>query len=244
MGKGKNAALILLAALFIAACGLLPGAIAAYQDRMTLGQPRFEEVQTVHLDIREAEVLPPIEGLAMMARLDQLIVISESMASMTQKEVEERARSVLQSYVDAGLVEPFEPEFYDVHCVLAQLVSDPSMTQILWILTMVTPPDVPYASMGLAIADASGQVLTVDYAGDRAIDLEERKSILPVFANLFFGSLSLPNYADFATNDLKKMTAAVRYRFENTICGEIHVDLYVYEYGFYTEFHLPVEGSR
>lgn len=249
MGKAKNAALILLAALLIAACALLPVAIAAYHDSTALGQPRFEEVQTVNLDIREAESMPVLHRLAMMARLDQLIEIPESMASMTQEDAEERALSVLQSYVDAGLVEPYEPEFYDVHCVLSQVVSEPSMTQILWILTLVAPPDVPYACMGLAITDDSGQVLAINYAADQPVYGEDQERRLPVFADLFFGGLGMTDYGDFITNDLKKLDStqkyeAIRYRFGDEIYGQINVDLYVNEFGFYMESTNLAGGSR
>lgn len=248
MRKGKNMALLLLAAGIIAACALLPGVVASYQDSTAIGQPHFETVPNIQLQIRGEEETPAMAKLAMIARMDGGLEISKSMASMTQEEAEERALEILEEYVDVGLVDPFDPVVLDGWCMMATVTTDPSLNGVYWMMTLVSADEKNYAQFDLAVDDQSGAVLAVSFTSERIRHQEEREALLSGFADYYFNRLGIPDYAAFVTEDMENQyigenNCAVRYRFGDAVYGEINVDLYVHEYGFYTEFpNLGVDG--
>lgn len=241
MRKLKTMLVLLIAGCIIAACAALPLIVSAFHDSGTMGQAHYEQVPAVQLQIRDEQNTPAMAGLAMMYRMDGAIEISDNMTSMTHEEVEARSLSILQEYIDAGIVDAFEPCFYEVRCVMGQVMEDPSLNRIFWIVTIVSPDDESFAEVGLAIDDENGYLLGINYAREQPISETQRQKLLPVFADFYFGSLGIPEYGDFATTDLEDQyigdnACGVRYRFGDVVYGEVNVDLYVYEYGFYTEF--------
>lgn len=249
MRKLKRILVLLLAAGIIAVCALLPGMIAAYQDGTSLGQTHYETVPNIQLQIRGEEETPAMAKLAMMARLEGGIEISESLAAMSRVEAEERALAILEEYVAAGLAEDFEPVVLNSRCMLASTAVDPVLNGVFWMVTLVSGDDRQYAQFDLALDDESGLLLAVSYANENPIPQQQREVKLAAFADFYFGSLGIGDYAAFATDDMETQYTGengcvVRYRFGDTVYGEVNVDLYVHEYGFYTEFPYLVEGHQ
>ena len=248
MRKGKNVVLLLLAVGVIAACAALPGLVAACLDGESLGQTHFETVPNIQLQIRGEEETPVMGKLAMMCRMDGGIEISESMAATTAEEAEAQALAILQEYVDAGLVEAFEPVVLEIRCMLATVAADPSLNGIFWMVVLVSAEDQDYAQLDLAIDDKTGCALSVSYTSERTRYAQSYETLIESFAHFYFHSLGITGHENFVTNDLRKpytgeKTYAVRYRFGDIKYGEVNVDLYVHQYGFYTEFpDLGVDG--
>lgn len=241
MRKGKNIALLLLAAGIIAACALLPGVVASYQDSTAIGQPHFETVPNIQLQIRGEEESPAMAKLAMMARMDSGLEISKSMASMTQEQAEARFYEILQEYIDAGLAESFDAVVYESRCMLASVTLDPSLNGVFWMITLISGDDQNFAQFDAAIDDDSGQLLAVSYTGDRVFSEVERAEMMRAFTDLYFRSLEIPDYTHFISTELDgayvgENSCAARYHYVDDVYGEITADLYVNEYGFYTEF--------
>ena len=241
MRKGKNAALLLLAAVVIAACSALPQLVSAYQDDAAMGRTHYEAVPNIQLQIRDGEPTPVIGKLAMMARMDGGLELSESMASMNAEEAEARFHEILQAYIGVGLVDAFEPVVYESRCILASVTSDPSLNGIYWMVTLISGDDENFAQFDAAIDDETGHLLAVSYTGHRLLSEGERDLYLSVFPNFYFTELGMEDYAYFVTPDMNgayigENHRAVRYRFGDAVYGEVNVDFYVNEYGFYNEF--------
>ena len=244
MRKARNVACLLLAAATIAACSALPGLVAAYLDSEALGQPHYETVPNIQLQIQSAEETPGLEKLAMMCRMDGGIEISESMAAMTPEEAETHALAILRQYVYAGLVEYFDPVLLEIRCMLATAAADPSLNGIFWMVVLVSADEQDYAQFDLAIDDKTGCALAVSYTRENYRYDQSYETLIASFAQVYFHSFGIENCMDHATDDLSKQytgekTYAVRYRFGDQVYGELNVDLYAHQYGFYTEFPDP-----
>lgn len=244
MRKAINLTLLIAAAAIIAACAWLPEIISVWQDGKTLGQNQYEPISNIALDIREEEEVSPVAGIAMMCRMDGGLEISESMAKMTRQEAENRALAVLQEYVDAGLVETFDPVMLESPCMLATVTIDPSLNGVYWRVTLVSADDHDYAHFDLAIDDKTGCVLAVSYTREKNRYDQPYETLIASFAQIYFHSFGIENYMDFATDDLRNQyigekTYAVRYGFGDLVYGELNVDLFAHKYGFYTEFPGP-----
>ena len=64
---------------------------------------------------------------------------------------------------------------------------------------------------------------------------------LSAFTDIYFTALGFDDYAQFLVRDLEYAYVgdnanAARYRFGDAVYGEVNVDLYVHEHGFYIEF--------
>lgn len=237
MRKGKNVLMLLLAAVIIAVCALLPGLVSAVHDGTTIGKNHFETVPNIRLEIRGEAKETPLKMLSRMSLMDGGLEIPEKMASMDREEAEARAMEILQSYIGTGLVPSFEPEVYESRSILATVNEDPSLNGIYWMITLIDEN----TEFDLAIDDQSGSALAVSFAGGQALSEGKRDLYISVFPNLYFTGLGLDDYVYYVTADLKDMyvgenNRAARYRFKDDDHGEVTVDFYVNEYGFYNEF--------
>ena len=249
MYKWKNMLILILAACIIAAGAALPGLVSTFQDDASFGQIYYETVPNIMLQIRGEEAASPLKKLAMMTRMDGGLELSESMASMNSAEAEDRFYQIMQSYIDYGLITPFDPVVYESRCMLVSVTSDPSLNGIVWMATLISGDDQNFAQFDAAIDDETGDLLAVSYTGDRVLSEGERELYLSVFPNLYFTSLGIDDYVYYVTPDMNDACVgehglAVRYRFEDAVCGEVKVDFYVDQYGFYNQFPESGGGSR
>lgn len=245
MGKWKNAALVLLAVFIICVCSVLPKLISSMQDNAAVGQIHYETLPNIQLQIRSDE-FDPFRKLAMMSRMDGGLEISETMASMSREEAEAQAMAILQRYIDAGLIQEFEPVILENRCMLATVSIDPTLNGVFWMVLVVSEDDYNYAQLDLAIDDESGAALAVSFASERTLSAREREEKLAVFTDLYFGSLNVSDYAHFVSSDMSdaylgEKACGARYHYVDDGYGEVTADLYAYEYGFYTEFPERME---
>lgn len=239
MHRLKTALVLLVSLMLVCTGAFLPGMVAQIQDRGTVGQVQYGDAQSVELEIQEN--IPAIGKLALMYRMDGSIEVPDHNASMTCEEAEQAAFDVLQGYIDAGLIPPFESASVEVRCLLGTAADDPSLSALIWSITLYGGPDEPFFEVDLAIDDENGYLLGIDYAREQPLSEEEREKLLPAFAEFYFDSLGIADYGYFVTTDLEEQyvgdhARAVRYRFGDVVYGEVNVDLYIHEYGFYTDF--------
>lgn len=237
MRKMKNSILLLLTLLVIAVGAYLPRIIAAAQDGKTMDKVSFDTVRPVQLEIRKD--IPSLGKLALLNRLDRVIEIPQEATSMTPEEAEKAAYAALEPYLEAGIMDSFETQIYEIRPLLGQTSDDPGLNSIFWDVTILSDPDVYFLS--LAIDDATGRLLRINYWTEYPIEESARDGILAVFSDLYFNGLEITDYGDYETDDLEDQyigdsVIGVRYRFGDLVYGEINVDLYAFEYGFYTEF--------
>lgn len=244
MAKLKTGAILLLTLLIIAAVACLPKITATVLDEKRMGEASFHQVQSIQLEIHEK--MPSLGRLAMINRMDGVIELSESLAeksaSMAPEEVEEAALAALEPYIAAGLMQPFQKWNSEIRPLLGQGVDNPELVGIFWDVTFEiesAPEEFYYAN--LAIDDETGKLLLINYTSTYPIVETDRENLLEKFAEIYFTELDIPDYWYYATDDLETRYIGdnawgVRYRFGDLIYGEVNVDLYSYEYGFYTEF--------
>lgn len=235
MAKLKYILVIVLAVVIVIAGAFLPRLVADFRDEATLGKAGFEWMQPVEFEIHRN--IPSMGKLAMMAQFSGAVEIPESKATMTAQQVREACGAALQPYIDAGLM----AEFVQWQVELCPyLIQTPVINGIVWTVTIFDGPEGLYL-IDAVIDDETGQLLRIDVMDQQFRGSELRTEYLYAFADLFFSGLGITDYdyAAFETDDLKKIGTgadALRYRFGDAVYGEVNVDLYVFEYGFYVEF--------
>ena len=167
------------------------------------------------------------------------IGLSEDKAKMTKEEVMAAIHVGLQPYIDAQLVAYSENEV-QLHPSLIQVQNHPELQSIVWIVTITA--DFPsYTYFDLMIDDETGHILLISYASDGFKDALVGTEALSAFADIYFTSLGINDYMKFVVPDLEYAyvgdnAVAMRYRFGDTTYGEVNVDLFVIEHGFYIQF--------
>lgn len=242
MGNWKIPLVILvtLALLVLFAC--FPAITSAVQDWEIMHRSAFGQIEPLQLDIRSS--VPAMGKLAMMCRQEALIEVSPDLAALTPSEVEQIACEAIGPYVDAGMADPFhqeESEFYVVRPVLVQVPEMPELSGIIWDVELHSDASA-YYEFTVAIDDETGKVLLVGFHSDYVIAESELSGFLDAFAEIFFTGLEIEDYQHYVTTDMEKayvgdQARAVRYSFPDTDFGQINVEFYVYQHGFYMEFY-------
>lgn len=238
MGKLKTGLILLLTLALLTAGACLPRIAAAVQDGRTMGAPATQQVRSVQLEIRTDP--PALEKLAMFSKQDGVIEIPEGSAALSTAEAEELAYQALELYIEAGLIKPFETYTYDIRPLLAQVPDDPELTGVYWNVSIAEEME-GYCMATLAIDDETGKVLLIHFFSGDENEKEDRKEMLALLGALYFESLGITNYVDFAVDDLEmayigENSVGQRYRFGDVVYGEVNLDLYVCANGFYVEF--------
>lgn len=237
MKKTRNTYWILvLTALLILLCALLPQFMGLVQDRRALNHVDYSQSAQVQLEIQQD--MTSLGKLALLCRMEGVLEVPEAMAEMTVEEAEQAALDALQSYVDAGLIPEFPVWHIEAKPLLILTPEEVDLAGLVWAVTVLSDEE-GIMNVSLDIDDATGTLLRLNYAyeywGETDLD-----GTLARFAETYFGGLAVENYENFATEDLENRylgdnVAGMRYRIGDTAYGEVNLDLYVYQYGFYVD---------
>lgn len=239
MDKLKLLLSLLLTATLLAAGACLPRIVAAVRDNGSIGHASFGNVPSVELNIRQN--VPVLGKLAMMDRINETIRISSAKTNMTEEEVLKAARKALEPYIAAGILWDYPEWGVEIHPLLAQVSDMPQLSGIFWSV-VITGNDKEFYWVDLAVDDETGRLLRINFTAESWDTGLPQEDILGRFAEIYFTALDIPDYQDFATNemdlyDIGENTTGTLYRFVNPDYGEVEVELYVYQHGFYTAFH-------
>ena len=237
MGKLKTVLILLLTVLLVICVAYLPRIVASVQDKGTMGEVHYGQTQSVQLEIREK--VSSMGKLAMLGRLGGTIDIPDGKASMTREEVELAAMEALQPYVDAGLVSPFSVYSMDIRCVLGHTAIGPALSGIFWTVFLTGDEEGLFAA-DLIIDDETGRLLHISITDNFFAPAVGKAESLAIFAELYFTGLDIPDYGQYATDHLDdwyigENVEGVRYWFPETDYGEIFMDFYIHQYGFYNQ---------
>lgn len=235
MSKVKYILVMTLAAAIVITGAFLPRLVSAAGDDVTLGHAGFDRIQSVEFELHRD--IPSIGKLVMMTNLNSAVEISASKASMTEQQVREACRADLRPYIDAGLMADYREWQITTQ---AYLVQTGAVNGILWGVSILNDSEALYA-IHAVIDDETGNLLRVYVDDQQFRGSELRTEYLYTLAELFFTGLGMSDYdyPAFKTNDLDDVqegSNAVRYRFGDAVYGEVNVDLWVSEYGFYVDF--------
>lgn len=245
MNKVKLVLFLLLAVLLTVVVAILPQAAAVMQDRAIHSQAKYGPIQTVQLNFENnAEVaqIPTMGKLAMMRQ--SFYSISEDKASMTQEEVLKAVETGLLPYYENGLMfNQWDTAGKYITPYIAYGVNNEYC--IFWSVAFSLDADEGYYILHLYIDDESGKILWLDYqTAYLCFTEEERIAQIWPLADTYFNSLEMEESAEYwETNGLVEdiysdsvNITAMRYRFGDVVYGEITVDFYIHENGFYVLF--------
>lgn len=239
MSKLKGFVAIVFALAVISAGAYFPKIVSLCLDWSNTGNVSYDPITSIRLEIKKD--IPALGKLAMLSRMDGNIELSESKAKMTKEEVMDAVYNGLQPYIDAQLAVYSEQEV-QMHPSLFWVQNDPDLQGIVWLVTVYGDPDpVDFTFFDMVIDDETGQILRIFYTSEAPSDVLTGTDALSAFADIFFTGLNIDDYRQGAASDLEYAyvgdnATAIRYRFGDALYGEINIDLYVYEHGFYIEF--------
>lgn len=237
MGKCKLV-IILLLTIAVLICGaFVPALIARLLDGQTVGKSTSVTIASVELNIRRE--LSPTEKLAMVSKIDNLLPVKESKARMTGEEVLDAVTRELTPYMDAQLLY-FRNEHVQMQPYLVQIPACPELQRVIWQVT-VSGEDADFTFTDLLLDDETGKILRLSFTAEDPPQNYVTDVVLNAFAEIFFSGMGIEDPWRFLVKDLETAytgdhTIAVRFLPEDPQYGQIPVDLYIYDHGFYVEF--------
>lgn len=236
MGKLKIAGAVLLTLALLFAGASIPWLTAWFMDGLYTQKGSMSPMTSIELQIHQDT--PSIGKLAMMSRMDGNLAIKENKASMTQQEVLQAVESGLRPYIDAHLVSYAETDI-QMQPRLAQVQSEPELQGVFWIVT-VSGDSPDYSFIDLVLDDETGKILRISYHSEKQRTANSNAEALGILTDIFFSGLGIEEYQESASSDLNGVyvgdnAQAMRFRFGDKQYGEVNVDLYVYDGGFYVE---------
>ena len=214
MAKLKGLIAVVLALALIVAGAYFPKAISTILDWQNGGNVSTNPISSIRIEI--SKDIPSLGKLALLSRLGSSIELTESKAKMNKEEVMEAVYTGIQPYVDSQLL-AYSEQSVQMYPSLIQAKDDQDLQSIVWFVEITGDP-ANYTFLQLILDDETGRILMIS-----------------------FTMLGIDDYAQFVVRDLEYAYVgdnanAIRYRFGDAVYGEVNVDLYVHEHGFYIEF--------
>lgn len=237
MGKFKIVVVILLTSSVLIAGAFIPKLISDYSDWKTVGRDGQYPMHAIELNMYQE--LSAIGKLAMMSRIDSLIPISESKAGMNREEVMNAAVEGLTPYISAQLATLYE-ENVEMQPYLIHVADYPELQRVIWQVT-VSGGNADNSVFHLFVDDETGKILQINFTSEDFQNPYSVDETLPLFADIYFSGLGIENHWDFLMEDREYAYDdvggyAVQFRLLDQQYGEIFIDMFVYEHGFYVEF--------
>lgn len=237
MAKLKGFIAVVLALTLIVAGAYFPKAISTILDWQNSGNISTNPISSIRIDI--AKDIPSLGKLALLSRLGSTIELTESKAKMSKEEVMEAVYTGIQPYVDSQLM-AYNEQSVQMYPCLMQAKDDQGLQSIVWFVDITGDP-INYTFLQLVVDDETGNILRISFTHENLQGLLFGIEALTVFADVFFNGLGINDYASFLAPDLEYAYVgdnanAIRYQLGDSVYGEVIVDLYVHEHGFYIEF--------
>lgn len=232
----KNVVAVLLTVTVLIAGAYIPRLVAYIYDWRNDGMPELNPMASFKIDSHKE--LSSFEKLFMLSKMDLKIEIDENMASLTREKVMEAVHNGLNPYIETQLITYSEKDV-QIRPFLLQVQNMPEIQGVVWSVK-ISGTD---SCIDLAVDDLTGKILQINYTAENFQQLfgNFKAEASNVFADIFFSNLDIENYWNFRAEDSKfafigENTNAVRFLIGNQQYGEINIDLYVHNYGFYIEF--------
>lgn len=236
MRKLKILLTVLLTALLLAGGACLPGIVGAVQDQRVLGQPRYEPVQSVRLQIRDE--MSVVGKLSLMKYMYNVLDISGDQTRMTEEDAAAAGAKALAVYYEVGLIQPFDVTFVEWAPVLICDPKDPEVYGIFWKGLLVRDEE-PYPMIEVYLDDETGRLMYIQYiAGEMIYEDGELEALLNVVADIYFAGLEMPEYESCraSEHDSEKTLNGITYTIEDKKYGNVYVECFSFGSGFYLGF--------
>ena len=245
MRKVKNALLILLSVLLVAAGGLLPMAAANMQDAATANVVQYADIEALRLKLEEER-----PGMGVCEKLRLMMhgmgeEITSEMTEMTGAEVLETMYAQLQPFEDMGLL-PIElsNDYLEYSPVMVYEDSTPAVYNYYWGISMSLDASA-YDSIRAVLDDETGKLLAIEVI-DPDMDIPEKalEELSRVISEYYTGNLGLTIIdavqQEAVLNSYAKeiLTDAGACYFMTYLCvdtnyGEVSIEVGVDSHGFY-----------
>lgn len=249
MKRTKVPLLILITVILLAIGAMLPAIAAALQDGITGAHSGYSHLQAVKpVPSENRHSLSMLEKLALLSR-GETVDIDESQATMTTDEVYAAAETHMEAYINAGIFQWFDWTYRSAQPKLGIDLNNTSQYTVYWTVTFLNKKD-PSRSLLLDIDDETGKILSIKNAVYRTYCLtgvwERNREVAETFSDLYFTQLGIRDKAasikasgdKYQYAELDGEVSCAKYLFEDPVCGEIIVELYIEgPGGFY--IHLP-----
>lgn len=245
MGKLKGFFAVVLALALIIAGAYFPKAVSLFLDWTNTGNVYSNSIASIRFELDKD--IPSIGKLAILGRYDGSIELGESKASMSRAEVMAAVYKGIQPYIDKNMMHYSEQEVHLYPCLI-YVQDDKDLQNIVW-FAEVTGDPANYTFLQVAVDDETGKILACSYTYEDNEGYIVGAEAIAVFADIFFTGLDIHDYKQAVVSDLEhayvgENVHATRYRFGDAIYGEVNVDLYVHEHGFYVELSDEQTGGR
>lgn len=239
--------LILLTILLLIACASLPAIAAAVQDKASVNNSGYSDMQSVELNLgEEKETLPMMGKLAMLGNME-VVNIDLSQASMTEEEVFTAVEAQMAAYEEAGIFQWFDVTLRSAVPKLGVDLDDANNFLVHWTVSFVNE-DNPI-SLVLDIDDETGKILSLTYGVYDSFTMDgvwkRNKVIMDDFTDVYFTQLGLTEAAEYAEStgtgyeysERDGGVSSALYSFGDVTYGEITMEFYVEgPGGFYLYF--------
>lgn len=237
MAKLKGCIAVVLTLALIVAGAYFPKAVSIFLDWRNIGNTSTNPISSIRFELDKN--ISSLGKLAILSRLGSSIELTESKAKMNKEEVMKAVYTGIQPYVDSQLIAYSDIEV-EMHPSLIQSETDQALQSVVWGVEITGDP-ANYTFLQLIVDDETGDIIAISFTYEHLEGTLVGMEALSAFADIFFTGLGIDDYAQFAVPDLEYAYVgdnanALRYRFGDAIYGEVNVDLYVHEHGFYIEF--------
>lgn len=239
MRKFKTALFVFLTLAVLVFFAFAPHMVSAILDDNTLGRVSLDPMVSPELKLRKN--IPALGKLAMLSQMEGTIALAEEKATMNREQVMEAVYEALRPYLDAHLVTYSEQDI-EMFPHLVQIPEHLELQSIVWIVMVHGDPK-SFTFFDLLIDDETGQLLRISYVTENGMFHLSAEDVLTHFEEIYFSQLGVSDYAHAWEADMAPVNpgdsgSGKRYVFTSDEYGDIPVDLYVYDYGFYVEFPL------
>ena len=252
MSRLKAVFAVLISLALIAGFALLPKGIAIVSDFLSNGKPGTASMDTVELTVYSDQTDEPGYMMRKLALYQNMttIPISPDQAKMTEEEVLTAAIEGMTLYMEANMFEWFEYHYSGVEPYIGIDPADKSKNIIFWAVTF-TVKKAPYHQLFLHIDDETGKILYMEYETDGPDQFnyyypDNQRLMMEGFVDSFFGPLNLAShqlseYKNLVSQNVmeRKLTddvTCVRYTFEDSEYGTIHVEFQITPKGFLVSY--------
>ena len=248
MRKVKNALLILLAVLLLAAGGLLPMGAAYMQDKKTANVVQYADIEALQLKMEEEQPeMSMYEKLRLMMHGIGTEITSE-MTRMNGAEILESMYAQLQPFAGMGiLADDLSNDYLEYYPVMVYEESSPTVYNYYWEVQMSLDAS-QYDHIRAILDDETGKLLAIEVTDPKNMDIPakalaelecsisqyyfENLGITPVDAVPVDAEAVLDGYVN-ETLEHGDSYFLMHYQCVDVLYGEVNIEVCVDSNGFY-----------
>lgn len=247
MGKVKTGLTVVLALALLVTGAFIPRLVCRIQDEKNSEAPAFAPMPSVRLDMKERATI--VDRLFMMAKVDGYIRIDESKAKHSGEEILTLVQQAIEPYVTIPIMD-YRDDRIKLYPSLAKVDDAPELQGIVWFVTFSGEGKEGYSFLDLIVDDETGKVLVISYTQEAETEKWlSAQETMEVFAELYFTNMGISEYREYQNGEMTHAyvdgeSNGWRFSFGDITYGQVDVDLYVHEYGFYAEIsETPTAGA-